>query len=72
MRLAPHGMMVSKDSEDGIQEVVLPVERAVGDVRLVLKSSDARYLPLRVPYRVSHANGSVVIEGRTSAAGTEA
>ena len=57
--------------DDGVQEVVLPIERSVGDVRLILKSVDNRHLPARVPYIVRHQNGSVVIEGKTTNAGRE-
>ena len=54
-----------------MQEVVLPIERSVGDVRLLLKSIDNRHLPSRVPYIVRHQNGSVVIDGKTTSAGRE-
>ena len=54
------------------QEVVLAVDRAVGDVQLVLRSGDGRALPVGVPFTVSHAGlGCVVIDGRTSLTGNE-
>ena len=52
-------------------EVVLPIERAVGDVRLLLQSTDGQALPLRVPYSVTHSNGSLVVEGKTALGGKE-
>ena len=54
------------------QEVALAIDRAVGDVRLVMRSADGRPLPVGVPFSVSHAGlGCVVIEGRTSLSGME-
>ena len=57
--------------EDEPQEVVLPVERASGDVRLVVKSNDGSTLPMRVPYKVEHKNGHLVVEGQTASIGSE-
>ena len=52
---------------DDAQEVTLPIERAVGDVRMVLRSADERPLPVKVPYIVRHKDTETpVIEGHTA------
>jgi hypothetical protein len=49
------------------QEVQLVLVRDVGDVQVTLRSSNARPLPMGIPFQIKHVGiGCVVSEGRST------